>query len=176
MGYVAIVSFASFILSMILFITAEVFSVMKLRRKECTAVRAFLWFEVLGFLSVKKYHYELYDRGSDRLVDCEKRWWQVLISRAENMKLTAEGAWEAIKEMRSESSVRRYIFLSTLEKITRAGGILLYIVFFASVVMLSGIPSWVWGSLLIPLWNAYKLYYVYGVFAPIVRKGLHREG
>ena len=97
MGYLAIVSFVSFILSMILFITAEVLSVMKLKRKECTAVRAFLWFEVLGFLSVKKYHYELYDRGSDRLVDCEKNWWVVLTSHAEDMKLSAEGAWKAIK-------------------------------------------------------------------------------
>jgi len=174
-GYVAIVSFGAFILSMILFITAEVFSVMKLKRKECTAVRAFLWFEVLGFLSVKKYHYELYDRGSDRLVDCEKKWWQVLISHADNMKLAAEEAWRAIKEMRSESSVKRYIFISTLEKITRTLGVLLYVIFFTSLVMISDIPSWVWGSLLIPLWNVYKLYYVYGVFAPIVRMGLHRE-
>ncbi len=163
------VMFFSFLLSMIFFITAEVFAILKINRKDCTVVRAFLWFEVLGFISVLKDHYRVYDRGSERLKDCEKRWWDIISRYVHDGILDPYDVCLAVRENDSESAMKRYIFISTLEKWTRLIGVVLYILSFVIIVWLSGFTSWLLGSLLIPIWNAYKLYYVYGIFRPVVK-------
>jgi len=171
---VALGSFILFLLSMILFITAEVVAVIKIKRKPCSAVSAFLWFEVLGFLSVKKDRYVLYDKGSDRLKDCEKQWWNRISQYAKEGVLSPQGAWKAITDGRSESAVYRYIALSKIEMYARVLGIVFYTLSLIGIIIMSGTTAWVWGSLLIPLWNVYKLYYVYGLFRPIVLKKAHK--
>ncbi|GEM_PF-1957159 len=165
----AAVAFFSFLLSMIFFITAEVLAVMKLRRKDCTATRAFLWFEVLGFISVSSDHYKLYDRGSDRLKDCEKTWWEALSKYAKNGLLYPQDAWQVIKSLESEQNVKRFVFLATVEKWARILGLIFYAVSFAIILTSTMAKGWIWGSLLIALWNVYKIYYVYGVFRPLVK-------
>jgi hypothetical protein len=169
MNTLAGIAFFSFLLSMIFFITAEVLAVMKLKRKDCTATRAFLWFEVLGFISVSSDYYKLYDRGSEKLKDCEKTWWDALSEQAENGVLYPEKAWQVIKSLKSEHSVRRFIFLATVEKWARILGLVSYTIALAIILMSDTAKGWVWGSLLIALWNIYKLYYVYGVFRPLVK-------
>jgi len=163
------VPYVLFIISMILFVTSELFSIVKLRTKGCTAIRALYWFEVLGFIDVRSDRYYLHDKGSDRLKECEKQWWDALVKVAQDGMVSPGDMWSVIVSMGSETVVRRYIYLSTLEKITRLMGLVLYGISFVMLSVISGIGGTLIGSLLIAAWNVYRLYYVYGVARPIVK-------
>ena len=169
MDWMVGVPYVLFIVSMILFVTAELFAIVKLRSKGCTSIRALYWFEVLGFIDVKNDRYYFYDKGSDKLKECEKQWWDAFMKVAQNGMVSPKDMWDLIVKMESETIVRRYIYLSTLEKITRLMGLVLYGISFVMLSVISGIGGTLIGSLVIAAWNGYKLYYVYGVVRPIVK-------
>ena len=172
MNWMVGVPYVLFIFSMILFVTAELFAILKIRTKGCTAIRALYWFEVLGFIDVRNDRYYLYDKGSEKLKECEKRWWDAIIKVAQDGMVSPGDVWNVIVDMGSETVVRRYIYLSTLEKITRLMGLVFYGIAFVMLSVISGMGGTLIGSLLIAAWNAYRLYYVYGVTRPIVKARL----